>query len=505
MNNSKILEEIQGTTKNRIQNLSVENENSSLYIGDLSSKVTENDILYIFSKMSGLLYVKICRDVFSKKSLGYGYINFESTKYAKKALKKMNFYFDKNLFKKPIRLMWKEKNKALRISGKGNIFINHLPVGFKTIDLYKLCMPFGKILSCKICFDEDGNSKKFGFVHFFSFQNAKEAIKNLNGKLVKGKKIHISPFIKKETRDLLLPKNKNFTNIYIKDISVDKLNEEDMRNIFEVFGKITSISIPMEKNKPKGFAFVNFESHLDAEEAVFKMNKKKVGESILYVSRAETKMERKYFLNNSWNIKKKLLEKLTKKNYIVIKGIGNKFLMKAAIFLYWALGKFSKFKIIKLNQYEFSSSLNISFEKKKISITTTKKKYQNIFSKFLEKFFKYYRQKIYSKKNQDLLYENHSPYTINYSVKFSKNDQCFKFKEIFNKTLVINKFKIFGKKKDFQDDIKQLTNIWLDYIGRNDSNNIVRFMNLFSKNTIKNLIFFNGKSKWELEIPSTIW
>ena len=55
MNNSKILEEIQGTNKNRIQNLSVENENSSLYIGDLSSKVTENDILYIFSKMSGLL------------------------------------------------------------------------------------------------------------------------------------------------------------------------------------------------------------------------------------------------------------------------------------------------------------------------------------------------------------------------------------------------------------------------------------------------------------------
>ena len=90
MNNSKILEEIQRTNKNRIQNLSVENENSSLYIGDLSSKVTENDILYIFSKMSGLLYVKICRDVFSKKSLGYGYINFESTKYAKKALKKMN-------------------------------------------------------------------------------------------------------------------------------------------------------------------------------------------------------------------------------------------------------------------------------------------------------------------------------------------------------------------------------------------------------------------------------
>ena len=127
------------------------------------------------------------------------------------------------------------------------------------------------------------------------------------------------------------------------------------------------------------------------------------------------------------------------------------------------------------------------------------------FGKFLERFFKYYREKIYGEKNQNILYENHSPRTRNFSVKFWKNGQCFKFKETFNKTLVINKFIIFCRRKDYQYDITQLTSIWLDYIGRSDSNNIVRFMNLFSKNTIKNLIFFNGKSKWELEIPSTIW
>ena len=75
--------------------------------------------------MSGLESVRICRDLVSKKSLGYGYINFKKTKYAKKAMKKMNFYFDNNLFKKPLRIMWKEKNKSLRSSGKGNLFINH--------------------------------------------------------------------------------------------------------------------------------------------------------------------------------------------------------------------------------------------------------------------------------------------------------------------------------------------------------------------------------------------
>ncbi len=298
-------------------------KNSSLYIGDLSTRIQENDILNIFSKMSGLESVRICRDLVSKKSLGYGYINFKKTKYAKKAMKKMNFYFDKNLFKKPLRIMWKEKNKSLRSSGKGNLFINHLPIYFKTIDLYKLFLPFGKILSCKICFDENGKSKKFGFVHFFSSSDARKAIRELKGTSIRGETFQISPFIKKETRSVLLPKNSTFTNIYIKNLSVDKFTETNIRNMFDVFGEITSIMIPMNIDKPKGFAFINFASHLDAEEAVLKMDGKKVGNLFLYVSKAETKIERQFSLANTWNFIKRGLQYSQNKNFMVIKGINN--------------------------------------------------------------------------------------------------------------------------------------------------------------------------------------
>ena len=264
---------------------------SSLYIGDLTPQIEEKHILNIFSKMYGLVSVRLCKDLISKKSLGYGYINFKNTEYAKKAIKKMNFYFDTNIFKKPIRLMWEEKNKTLRISGKGNIFINHLPDEFKTISLYKLFLSFGKILSCKICYDENGKSKKFGFVHFFSSRDAKKAIQKVNGTIIQGKMLYVCPFIKKEARDVLLPKNTNYTNIYVKNLDVNKFTEENIRNMFEVFGEITSILIPVENETPKGFAFVNFSSHLDAEEAVSKMNKKKIGSSTLYVSRAKKKMK----------------------------------------------------------------------------------------------------------------------------------------------------------------------------------------------------------------------
>ena len=78
------------TTRNANENKNYKNstnflgkKNSSLYIGDLSTKVREDDILNIFSKMSGLESVRICRDVISKESLGYGYINFKKTKFKK--------------------------------------------------------------------------------------------------------------------------------------------------------------------------------------------------------------------------------------------------------------------------------------------------------------------------------------------------------------------------------------------------------------------------------------
>ena len=338
---------------------------SSLYIGDLAYYIEEKDILNIFSKMSGLVSVRIHRDLISKSSLGYGYIYFKNTKYAERAIKKMNFYFDRNLFKKPIRLMWEEKDETLRVSGKGNIFINHLPDHFKTINLYKLFLPFGKILSCKICHDENGYSKRFGFVHFFSSRDAKDAIKKLNGVSINGKILHICPFIKKEARDLLLPRNHNFTNIYIKNLDIDKFTEENIKNMFEVFGEITSILIPEENGLPKGFAFVNFSSHLDAEEAVLKMNKKKIGDSILYVSRAKKKAERRLNFTHRSYLKNRPPSRIYHRVFIVIKGIQGENSLKILIFLFSYFGSFSKYRITQFINKEFSFFFNIKLKKKK--------------------------------------------------------------------------------------------------------------------------------------------
>ena len=49
-----------------------------------------------------------------------------------------------------------------------------------------------------------------------------------------------------------------------------KLSEEDIRELFEKFGNITEIAIPItrETGKPRGFAFITFENEDSAKKAL---------------------------------------------------------------------------------------------------------------------------------------------------------------------------------------------------------------------------------------------
>ncbi len=49
-----------------------------------------------------------------------------------------------------------------------------------------------------------------------------------------------------------------------------KLGEEDIRELFEKFGTITEVAIPRNKetNKPRGFAFITFDTEDSARQAL---------------------------------------------------------------------------------------------------------------------------------------------------------------------------------------------------------------------------------------------
>ncbi|KAL6456721.1 hypothetical protein MHYP_G00352650 [Metynnis hypsauchen] len=289
---------------------------ASLYVGDLHPDVTEAMLYQKFSPAGPIMSIRVCRDIITRRSLGYAYINFQQPADAECALDTMNYEVIKG---RPIRIMWSQRDPCLRKSGVGNVFIKNMDESIDNKALYDTFSAFGNILSCKVVCDEHG-SKGYGFVHFETQEAANRAIETMNGmllndrKVVKagkelarspgpvcalGEKSQLSTFSfvghfksRKEREAEFGAKAMEFTNVYVKNFGED-FDSEKLRSIFSEYGKTLSVRVMTdEKGRSRGFGFVNFENHKDAQKAVAEMNGKELNGKILYVGRAQKRLER---------------------------------------------------------------------------------------------------------------------------------------------------------------------------------------------------------------------
>ncbi|XP_076437660.1 polyadenylate-binding protein 4-like [Babylonia areolata] len=262
---------------------------ASLYVGDLHPDVTEAMLFEKFSTAGPVLSIRVCRDMISRRSLGYAYVNFQQSSDAERALDTMNFDCIKG---RPIRIMWSQRDPSLRKSGVGNVFIKNLDKSIDNKALFDTFSAFGNILSCKIACDDNG-SKGYGFVHFETEEAARQSIEKVNGMLLNGKKVFVGRFIPRKERLLLLgDKLRKFNNVYIKNFG-DDLDDDKLKQLFEPFGKIISAKVMTDaQGKSRGFGFVSFEETDSAEKAVQAINGMELNGKTLFAGRAQKKSER---------------------------------------------------------------------------------------------------------------------------------------------------------------------------------------------------------------------
>ena len=244
---------------------------ASLYVGELDPSVTEAMLYELFSSIGQVASIRVCRDAVTRRSLGYAYVNYNNTADGERALEDLNYTLIKG---RPCRIMWSQRDPALRKTGQGNVFIKNLDTAIDNKALHDTFAAFGNILSCKVAQDEYGNSKGYGFVHYETAEAATNAIKHVNGMLLNEKKVFVGHHIAKKDRQSKFEEMKaNFTNIYVKNVEQD-VTDEEFRGLFEKYGEITSATLSRdnETGKSRGFGFVNFSDHEAASAAVEALN-----------------------------------------------------------------------------------------------------------------------------------------------------------------------------------------------------------------------------------------
>ncbi|KAG1473975.1 hypothetical protein G6F56_000634 [Rhizopus delemar] len=281
---------------------------ASLYVGELDPSVTEAMLFEMFNMIGPVASIRVCRDAVTRRSLGYAYVNFHNIVDGERALESLNYTLIKG---KPCRIMWSQRDPSLRKTGSGNVFIKNLDNTIDNKALHDTFSAFGNILSCKIAIDESGNSKGYGFVHYETEEAADNAIKHVNGMLLNDKKVFVGRHVSKKERQAKIEQYRaKFTNIYVKNLD-ESVTDQELNEMLTKYGPITSALIQTdEEGKTKGFGFVNFENHQDAQKAVDALNETEHKGKTLYVARAQKKTEREEELRRQYEQAK--LEKLAK-------------------------------------------------------------------------------------------------------------------------------------------------------------------------------------------------
>uniref|UniRef100_A0A3B3SNU2 Poly-U binding splicing factor b n=1 Tax=Paramormyrops kingsleyae TaxID=1676925 RepID=A0A3B3SNU2_9TELE len=154
--------------------------------------------------------------------------------------------------------------------------------------------PFGPIKSIDMSWDSvTMKHKGFAFVEYEVPEAAQLALEQMNSVMLGGRNIKVGrpsnigqaqPII-----DQLAEEARAFNRIYVASVHPD-LSDEDIKSVFEAFGKIKSCTLARDPTtgKHKGYGFIEYEKAQSSQDAVSSMNLFDLGGQYLRVGKAVT-------------------------------------------------------------------------------------------------------------------------------------------------------------------------------------------------------------------------
>ena len=270
---------------------------NNLYVKNIPKIKTHREIFEYFYKFGDVFSVKVNED--EKGNInGTAFVTYYNPEDAKKAIEETN---GKKIWGSDMDVQYQKSSSEKNNDNNLKINISKLPDNYTDEDITKLCEEFGKIHIINI---NKGQKGKYAIVKFNNEQEVKNAKGKLHNKEIGNKKIYV-----KDVKDnhynyhynnynynnehnnyqqhfLLAPppmlryEPMENNNLYIRNIPFI-VTEEELKETFGKFGKITSIKLEKEseskddktkKVNNKGYGYISFENVEEAKKALESLN-----------------------------------------------------------------------------------------------------------------------------------------------------------------------------------------------------------------------------------------
>ncbi|XP_034039568.1 poly(U)-binding-splicing factor PUF60a [Thalassophryne amazonica] len=192
----------------------------------------------------------------------------------------------------PLQSVAAQRQRALAIMCRVYVGSIYYELGEDTIR--QAFIPFGPIRSIDMSWDSvTMKHKGFAFVEYEMPEAAQLALEQMNSVILGGRNIKVGrpsnigqaqPII-----DQLAEEARAFNRIYVASVHPD-LSDEDIKSVFEAFGKIKSCMLAREPTtgRHKGYGFIEYDKAQSAQDAVASMNLFDLGGQYLRVGKAVT-------------------------------------------------------------------------------------------------------------------------------------------------------------------------------------------------------------------------